>query len=93
MLPLNLRLALLRDRVGCGREEAFAAGSERGGAGEFRLIMSLRWCMCVSLGARWCVPVEGWLPVVTVTFDKPASDWAELSPLPADEDNRPDTER
>jgi len=49
VLPLNLRLALLRDLVGCDR--CAFVGSALGAAAGFRLTISVRW-VCESRGAR-----------------------------------------
>lgn len=86
VLPLNLRLALLRDLVGCDRCEL--VGSALGFTAE-----GFRCWGCVSRGDRWWPLAGFWLSGVTVTADSPASDWAaEPGPLPAAEAISPDAD-
>lgn len=67
VLPLNLLVALLRERSGWAR----MAESDRW----LRRMRSRGWAWG-SLGARWCCPDGLGLldDVVTVTLDKPDSD-------------------
>jgi hypothetical protein len=102
VLPLGLRFALLRDRVGgrgrgVGPGWAPAAGICCPGCAAWAedfLTMSLSCGICEeSRGERW--PAPAWLAVVTVMLDTADSGWAMAGPLapPAEEAMRPETLR
>lgn len=100
VLPLGLRLALLRDLVGMGRGVGpvwapVTGACCPGWAGwvEGFLTMSLSCGMCEeSRGARW--PAPAWLAVVTVILDTADSGWDVAGPLaPPEEAMRPETLR
>ena len=93
VLVLNLRVARLLDRVGCGRGVELEPGGCCGAGWVFFTISFMCWA-CDSRGASWCPPCDPWLAVVTVMLDMPDSGCAAAKFLgPPPDAMMPDADR